>query len=159
MSNPIQLTKDLRVILARLNEQCPDHAALVGVFSAPANGQLLYEFMGSGQEKLDERMKLPQGVFYKIVLPKLCQEFEEHHKSKPAFIIEWFITQSGWKQGSAALAEVIATHICNEAALHETPPDDLLDLELTTHCLSAKERPASETPSDLDNSDGPEQCP
>ena len=145
MSIPAKIKNDVRVVLASLNEHCPQHAGLVGIFAAPINGMLRYEFLTSSQEKLEERLKLAQHIYYRAMLPVLSKEFEEHHAAKPAFMIEWIIFQDAWKLGTAALAEMITKHICDEAALHEQPPDDPLDVDVTTHLLGTPTRPRSST--------------
>jgi hypothetical protein len=133
-----ELKNDLRVLLARLNEHYPDHASIIGIFSAPTDNTLAYEFLGSGEKKLEERLKVPQNVFYSAMIPVLSKDFEEHHKTRPGFGMEWFIMQGAWQQGIAALVETIAKQIWDEAVLHSTPPNDPLDLEVATHVLDSK---------------------
>jgi hypothetical protein len=139
------LKHDLHLLLARLKENCPDRASVVGVFSALSDDSLHYELLGSGDKKLEERLKVPHHAYYAAMLPVLSGDFEKHHKIKPAFLIEWFILGDAWQLGVASLTEVMVDHIREESVLHDTAPDDWRDLILSTHCLGFPEASANDS--------------
>jgi len=133
------IEKALRVALARVFEHYPRCSMLTGIFSAPQGKKLDYEFAVAGEEKVRLRMQTPSADFRQAVVLALATEFEKHHGVKPAFVMEWLLSDTVIQQGVGAIADEIARQIVEEARSHKTTPDDWMDMDCYFRTLKVDE--------------------
>lgn len=133
-----EMEQSLRMALARVLEHCPRYLCLTGIFSASDGQQMAFKFAVASEEKLRRRLMIPLPEFLKVALPAWTSTFEQHHRVKPAFVMEWVLDESVIQQGVRAVTEEIVKQVVKEAKLHTAPPDDWGDIDYYFCTLKTK---------------------